>query len=90
MQAANDSNTPLNKTVAQLMEIPMRILALSTALLAGGLLVAPVAEAKMAHHGKTMTVRLEGGKSVTFQLVRMHGRMMAIAPASDFDAFHHN
>ena len=48
-------------------------------------MLAPVADAK-PHHPKTMKVKLASGKTVTFKLVMMHGRMMAIAP---FDAFHH-
>ncbi len=61
----------------------MRTLALASALLIGSLSLFPTADAARRHH-RTVTVQLANGRTVTFRLMRMGGKMMMVAPMSAF------
>jgi hypothetical protein len=64
-------------------EANLRTLALASALLIGSLSLVPTADAARRHH-RTVTVQLPNGRTVTFRLMRIGGRMMMVAPMSAF------
>ena len=53
---------------------------LSKLLLAAAISLIPVAASAAGHHHKTMTVQLADGRTITFTMIRIHGRMMAVTP----------
>ncbi|MGA7323458.1 MAG: hypothetical protein WBX25_02965 [Rhodomicrobium sp.] len=71
-------------------EAALRALVLASALVIGSLSLASQADAARPRHNPrhAMTLKLANGRTVTFQLMRMGGRMMAVAPASEIDPFH--
>ena len=71
-------------------ETALRTLVLASALLIGFLSLPVQADAAHRRHGHdgSTTVKLANGRTVTFQFMRMGGRMMAVAPASAIDPFH--
>jgi hypothetical protein len=57
---------------------------LASALLFCSLSFLPAAEARLNNQHRSVKVQLANGKTVTFRMVRIGGRMMMIAPASVF------
>ncbi len=59
----------------------MRSIALLTLALGAALALPLSAQAESHMHHKSMSVQLADGRTLTFHLMKMHGRMMAVIPA---------